>query len=161
VCTTAVPTGAYDHAMPERPLPTGQAALDLELAHLFVSIPMRLDRPRRTEYGMPPLYDVFGGISVDKHGWLIVWVAYLPSAASAPHVSVWPTAQIGASFDAVLPATAELEVVARVDTAERAVARLRHHLAEIAQTRIDPDVEYLHRAVAAYRHELGERRNRG
>lgn len=147
--------------MSERPLPTGQAALDLALAHLFVSLPMRLDRPRSTEYGMPPLYDAFGGISVDKHGWLIVWVAYLPSAASAPQMSVWPTAQAGAPFDAVLPATAELEVVARVDTAERAVARLRHHLAGIAQTRIDPDVEYLHRAVAAYRHELGERRNRG
>jgi hypothetical protein len=147
--------------MPERELPTGQAALDLTLAHLFVSMPMRLDRPRRTEYGMPPLHDVFGGISGDQHGWLIVWVAYLPSAASAPHMSVWPTAQVGASFDTVLPATAELEVVARVDTAERAAARLKHYLGGIAQTRIDPDIEYLHRAVAAYRHELRERRDRG
>jgi hypothetical protein len=147
--------------MSERELPTGQAALDLALAHLFVSMPMRLDRPRRTEYGMPPLYDVFGGISVDTRGWLIVWVAYLPSAASAPHISVWPAAQMGASFDTVLPATAELEVIARVDTAERAAARLRHYLAGIAQTRIDPDVEYLHRAAAAYRHELRERRDRG
>jgi hypothetical protein len=147
--------------MSERPLPTGQAALDLELAHLFVSTPMRLDRPRSTEYGMPPLHAAFGGISVDKRGWLIVWVAYLPSAASAPHMSVWPAAEAGVSFDAALPATAELEVIARVDTAERAAARLKHHLAGIAQTRIDPDVEYLHRAVAAYRHELRERRDRG
>jgi hypothetical protein len=147
--------------MSERPLPTGQAALDLALAHLFVSMPMRLDRPRPTEYGMPPLHDAFGGISVDKHGWLIVWVAYLPSAASAPHMSVWPTAQGGTPFDAVLPATAELEVVARVDTAERAVARLRHHMAGMAQTRIDPNVDYLHRAVSSYRHELRERRDRG
>lgn len=147
--------------MSERELPTGQAALDLALAHLFVSMPMRLDRPRRTEYGMPPLYDVFGGISVDDRGWLIVWVAYIPSAASAPHMSVWPAAQSGVPFDTVLPATAELEVVARVDTAERAAARLKHHLAGIAQTRIDPDIEYLHRAAAAYRHELRERRDRG
>jgi hypothetical protein len=147
--------------MSERPLPTGQAALDLELAHLFVSMPMRLDRPHATQYGMPPLYDVFGGVSIDRHGWLIVWVAYLPSAASAPHVSVWPTTQSGISFDSILPATAELEIVARVDTAERAAARLKHFVAGIAQTRIDPDVEYLHRAAAAYRHELRERRDRG
>jgi hypothetical protein len=147
--------------MPDRPLPTGQAALDLALAHLFVSLPMRLDRPRATQYGMPALHDVFGGISVDRHGWLLVWVAYLPSAASAPHMSVWPAVQDGIPFDAVLPATAELEIFARVDTAERAVARLKHHLRGIAQTRVDPDVEYLNRAVAAYRRELGERRNRG
>lgn len=147
--------------MSERPLPTGQAALDLELAHLFVSMPMRLDRPRRTEYGMPPLHDAFAGVSIDEHGWLIVWVAYLPSAASAPQISVWPAAQIGASFDTVLPATAELEVIARVDTADRAVARLKHHLAGVAQARIDPDVEYLHRAAAAYRRDLRERRDRG
>jgi hypothetical protein len=147
--------------MPERELPTGQAALDLALAHLFVSMPMRLDRPRRTEYGMPPLHDVFAGISVDKRGWLIVWVAYVPSAASVPQMSVWPASQAGVPFDTVLPAAAELEVVARVDTAERAAARLKHHLAGIAQTRIDPDIEYLHRAAAAYRHELRERRDRG
>ncbi len=145
--------------MPDRPLPTGQAALDLELAHLFVSMPMRLDRPRSTEYGMPPLHGVFGGVSADEHGWLFVWVAYLPSAGSAPHISVWPAAQVGASFDLVLPATAELEVIARVDTAERAAARLKHHLAGIAQRRIDPDVEYLHRAVAAYRQDLRRRRD--
>jgi hypothetical protein len=147
--------------MSDRPLPTGQAALDLQLAHLFVSMPMRLDRPRRTDHGMPPLYDVFGGISGDRRGWLLVWLAYLPSAASAPHMSVWPTVSVGASFDTVLPATAELEIIARVDTAERAAARLKHHLGGIAQTRIDPDIEYLRRAVAAYRHELGQRREQG
>jgi hypothetical protein len=147
--------------MSERPLPSGQAALDLELAHLFVSLPMRLDRPRSTTYGMPPLHDALSGISMDERGWLIVWVAYLPSAASAPRMSVWPAAAPGISFDTVLPATAELEVVARVDTAERAVARLQHFLKGIAQARVEPDVEYLHRAAASYRHELRERRDRG
>lgn len=110
---------------------------------------------------MPPLHDMFGGISADAHGWLIVWVAYLPSAGSAPHMSVWPTAQLGASFDTVLPAAAELEVIARVDSAERAVARLKHHMAGLGQTRIDPDVDYLRRATAAYRHDLRERPERG
>ena len=47
-----------------------------------------------------------------------------------------------------------------MDTADRAVARLSHHLRGIVQARINPDVDYLHRAVMAYRAELRERRDR-
>jgi hypothetical protein len=146
--------------MPDRPLPTGDAALELRLAHMFVTAPMRLDRARSTEYGAPPLYAAMGGVSMDDHGWLLAWTAYLPAVASAPHLSVWPVGQAGASFDAVLPGASELEVLARVDTPERAIARLAHHLRGLAQARVDPDMDYLRRAVAAYRAELRERRDR-
>jgi hypothetical protein len=59
----------------------------------------------------------------------------------------------------VVSATSEVEVVGRVDTAARAVARLSHHLSSVARARIEPDVEYLDRAVAAYRAELRRRRD--
>ena len=146
--------------MSNRPLPTGEAAFELELAHLFVTLPMRLDRPRRTELGARPLTAVIGGVSIDKHGWLYAWVAYVPNVASAPALSVWPTAQSATPFDAVLPAASDLELLARVDTADRAVARLSHHLSAIVQARINPDVDYLHRAVMAYRADLRARRDR-
>jgi hypothetical protein len=146
--------------MSNRPLPTGEAAFELELAHLFVTMPMRLDRPRRTELGARPLTAMIGGVSIDKHGWLFAWVAYVPNVASAPSLSVWPAAQTGAPFDAVLPAASDLQLLARVDTADRAVARLSHHLRGIVQARINPDVDYLHRAVTAYRAELRARRDR-
>jgi hypothetical protein len=146
--------------MSNRPLPTGEAAFELELAHLFVTMPMRLDRPRRTELGARPLTAMIGGVSIDKHGWLFAWVAYVPNVASAPSLSVWPAAQTGAPFDAVLPAASDLQLLARVDTADRAVARLSHHLRGIVQARINPDVDYLHRAVMAYRAELRARRDR-
>lgn len=147
--------------MSSRPLPTGEAAFALELAHLFVTMPMRLDKQRRTELGARPLQAVIGGVSIDRHGWLFAWVAYVPTVASAPSISVWPAAQTGAPFDAVLPAASDLEIVARVDTADRAVARLAHHLSVRVQARINPDVEYLHRAVMAYRAHLRELRDRG
>jgi hypothetical protein len=146
--------------MSNRPLPTGEAAFALELAHLFVTLPMRLDRPRRTELGARPLTALIGGVSMDTRGWLFAWVAYVPTVASAPALSVWPAAQTNAPFDAVLPAASDLELLARVDTADRAVARLSHHLSGIVQARINPDVDYLHRAVMAYRAELRARRDR-
>ena len=146
--------------MSNRPLPTGEAAFELELAHLFVTMPMRLDRPRRTELGARPLTAMIGGVSIDKHGWVFAWVAYVPNVASAPSLSVWPAAQSGTPFDAVLPAASDLQLLARVDTADRAVARLSHHLRGIVQARINPDVDYLHRAVMAYRADLRERRDR-
>ena len=149
-------------AMSNRPLPTGEAAFELELAHLFVTMPMRLDRPRRTELGARPLHAAaIAGVSIDTHGWLFAWVAYIPTVASAPSLSVWPAALTGTPFDAVLPAASELELLARVDTADRAVARLSHHLSMLVQTRINPDLEYLGRAVMAYRAELRARRDRG
>jgi hypothetical protein len=143
-----------------RPLPSGEAAFALELAHLFVTLPMRLDRPHGTELGARPLQAVIGGVSIDRHGWLFAWVAYIPTIASAPSLSVWPTALVGTRFDAVLPAASDLELLVRIDTAERAVARLSHHLRVLVQARIDPDIEYLHRAVAAYRAELRAQRDR-
>lgn len=147
-------------SMGNRPLPTGEAAFELALAHLFVTLPMRLDRPRSTELGARPLQAVIGGVSADTHGWLFAWVAYVPTVASAPALSVWPAAQTGSPFDAVLPAASDLELLARVDTGDRAVARLTHHLRMIVQARINPDMDYLNRAVAAYRAELRARRDR-
>jgi hypothetical protein len=67
---------------------------------------------------------------------------------------------LGAPFDIVLPAAAEVEVLARVDTPERAVGRLAHHLEDVSMVRINPDMEYLHRAVAAYRQDLRRERER-
>jgi hypothetical protein len=145
--------------MGNRPLPTGDEALALELAHLFVSAPMRLETPRRTEHGMPPLRVLIGGVSIDNKGWLYAWVAYVPSPEDVPSLSVWPVAQTGVRFSSVLSATSEVEVAGRVDTPARAVARLSHHLSTVARARIDPDVEYLDRAVAAYRAELRRRRD--
>lgn len=145
--------------MSSRPLPTGDEALELELAHLFVSPPMRLETPRRTEHGMPPLRVLIGGVSIDTKGWLFAWVAYMQSAEDVPNLSVWPVAQTGGRFSSVLSATAEVEVVGRVDTPARAVARLSHHLSSVARARIDPDVAYLDRAVAACRADLRRRRD--
>jgi len=145
--------------MSNKPLPTGDEALALELAHLFVSAPMRLEAPRRTEHGMPPLRVLVGGVSIDRKGWLHAWVAYVPSPDDVPSLTLWPVVQVGVPFSSVLSATSEIEVVGRVDTPARAVARLRHHLSSIARARIDPDVEYLDRAVAAYRAELRRRRD--
>jgi hypothetical protein len=145
--------------MSNRPLPTGDEALALELGHLFVSAPMRLETPRRTEYGMPPLRVLIGGVSIDNKGWLYAWVAYVPSADDVPNLTVWPVARSGTPFSAVMSATSEVEVVGRVDTPARAVARLTHHLSSVARARIDPDLEYLDRAVAAYRAELRRRRD--
>ena len=145
--------------MSNKPLPTGDDALALELGHLFVSAPMRLETPRRTEHGMPPLRVLIGGVSIDNKGWLYSWVTYVPTADDVPSLTVWPVAQVGVPFSAVVSATSEVEVVGRVDTAGRAVARLSHHLASVARARIEPDVEYLDRAVAAYRAELRRRRD--
>jgi hypothetical protein len=64
------------------------------------------------------------------------------------------------SFDLMLPARAEVEVLARVDTPERAAGRLSRHLHAISMIRIDPDMEFLHRAVASYRAELKRERDR-
>jgi hypothetical protein len=143
-----------------RPLPTGDEALELELAHLFVSPPMRLETPRRTEHGMPPLRVLIGGVSVDNKGWLFAWVAYMQSADDVPSLSLWPVVQTGVRFSSAVSATTEIEVVGRVDTPARAVARLSHHLSSVARARIDPDIAYLDRAVAAYRADLRRRRDR-
>src|SRR5205823_10419198 len=113
--------------MSNKPLPTGDEALALGLAHLFVSAPMRLEAPRCTEHGMP-LRVLVGGVSIDNKGWLYAWVAYVPSPDDVPELTVWPVAQVGVPFSAVLSATSEVEVVGRVDTPRRAVARLTHHL---------------------------------
>jgi len=145
--------------MSNKPLPAGDDALALELGHLFVSAPMRLETPRRAEHGMPPLRVLIGGVSIDTKGWLYAWVAYVPTPDDVPGLTVWPLAQVGVPFSAVVSATSEVEVVGRVDTAARAVARLSHHLSSVARARIDPDVEYLDRAVAAYRAELRRRRD--
>jgi len=145
--------------MDNKPLPTGDDALALELGHLYVSAPMRLETPRRTEHGMPPLRVLIGGVSIDNKGWLYAWVAYVPSADDLPTLMVWPRAQGSVPFSSVVSATSEVEVVGRVDTPARAVARLSHHLSSVARARIDPDVDYLDRAVAAYRAELRRRRD--
>jgi len=84
----------------------------------------------------------------------------VPTPEDVPSLTVWPVAQVGVPFSAVVSATSEVEVVGRVDTPARAVARLSHHLSSVARARIDPDVEYLDRAVAAYRAELRRRRDR-
>lgn len=145
--------------MSNRPLPTADEALELELAHLFVGPPMRLETPRRTEQGMEPQRVLIGGISIDNKGWLFAWVAYMPSPDDVPNLSVWPVAQTPVRLSSALTAMSDVEVVGRVDTPARAVARLSHRLASIVRARIDPDVEYLDRAVAAYRAELRRRRD--
>jgi hypothetical protein len=146
--------------MSAHPLPSGDAARQLQLSHLYVSSPIKLNTPRRTALGQAPARAALGGVSSDRKGWLYAWVAYLPSTADAPSLSVWPTVQVGARFDVVLPAAAEVEVLARVDTPERAVGRLAHHLGDVSMVRIDPDMEYLRRAVAACRQELRRERER-
>jgi len=145
--------------MSATPLPSGDAARDLELSHLYVTTPIKLNTPRPTVLGRPPSRGAIGGVSSDRKGWLFAWVAYMPSAADAPALSVWPTVQRGARFDVVLPAAAEVEVLARVDTPERAVGRLAHHLRELTMATIDPDMDYLRRAVAAYRADLRRERD--
>ena len=145
--------------MSNKPLPTGDDALALELGHLYVSAPMRLETPRRTDHGMPPLRVLIGGVSIDTKGWLYAWVAYVPTADDVPTLMVWPRAQGSVPFSSVVSATSEVEVVGRVDTPARAVARLSHHVSSVARARIDPDVDYLDRAVAAYRAELRRRRD--
>jgi hypothetical protein len=145
--------------MSATPLPSGDAARDLELSHLYVTTLIKLNTPRPTVLGQPPSRAAIGGVSSDRKGWLLAWVAYVPSAADAPALSVWPTVQRGARFDVVLPAAAEVEVLARVDTPERAVGRLAHHLRELTMATIDPDMEYLRRAVAAYRADLRRERD--
>jgi hypothetical protein len=146
--------------MSARPLPSGDAARQLELSHLYVTEPIRLNTARPTALGQAPAQAALGGVSSDQKGWLFAWVAYLPSTADAPTLSVWPTVPVGARFDIVLPAAAEVEVLVRVDTPERAVGRLAHHLEDVSMVRINPDVEYLRRAVAAFRQELRRERDR-
>lgn len=145
--------------MSATPLPSGDAARQLELAHLYVTTPIRLNAARRGPPGQVPARAVIGGVSSDRKGWLFAWVAYMPSVSEAPSLSVWPTVQRGARFDVVLPATAEVEVLVRVDTPERAVGRLTHHLGDLTMVHIDPDMDYLRRAVAAYRAELRRERD--
>lgn len=146
--------------MSAHPLPSGDAARQLELSHLYVTEPIRLNAARRGPLGQAPARAALGGVSADRKGWLYSWVAYLPSTADAPTLSLWPTASVGARFDLVLPAAAEVEVLVRVDTPERAVGRLAHHLEDVSMVRIDPDMEYLRRAVAARRQELRRERDR-
>jgi hypothetical protein len=141
------------------PLPEGDDARQLELAHLYVTTPVKLNAGRRGPTGLEPAFAAVGGVSSDRKGWLFAWVAYVASASEAPGFSVWPAVQ-GVAFDLMLPASAEVEVLARVDTPERAVGRLAHHLHDISMVRIDPDVDYLRRAVAAYRAELRRERDR-
>jgi len=143
-----------------RPLPAGDDARRLELSHLYLTAAVRLNTARRTSPGQPPFRAAIGGISIDRKGWLFAWTAYLESTADAPDMSVWPTAGRGVPFDAVLPAATEVEVLVRVDTPERAVGRLAHHLRDISMVQIDPNVDYLRRAVAAFRAELRRERDR-
>ena len=146
--------------MSATPLPTGDDARLLELSHLYVTAPVRLNSGRRGPPGQPPAYAAIGGVSCDRKGWLFAWVAYVASTADAPALSVWPAVLRGVPLDAMLPAAADVEVLARVDTPERAVGRLAHHLHAISMVQIDPDVDYLRRAVAAYRAELRRERDR-
>src|SRR5437763_824730 len=95
--------------MSNKPLPIGEEALALELGHLFVSAPMRLETPRRTEYGMPPLRVLVGGVSIDNKGWLYAWVAYVPTPDDVPNLTVWPVAQVGVPFSSVVSATSEAD----------------------------------------------------
>jgi len=141
------------------PLPTGENARRLELTHLYVTAPLKLNAARRGPLGQPPARAAIGGVSCNAKGWLFAWVAYVESTADVPALSVWPTVR-GLSFDVVLPATAEVEILARVDTPERAVGRLAHHVHDISMVRINPDLDYLGRAVAAYRGELRRERDR-
>ena len=141
-------------------LPSGDAARQLELSHLYVTTPIKLNAPRQAARGQPPARAAIGGISADRKGWLLAWIAYLPSTADAPSFSLWPTVPVGARFDLVLPAAAEVEVLVRVDTPDRAVGRLAHNLHEVSMVRITPDMDYLHRAVAAYRQDLRRERDR-
>jgi hypothetical protein len=142
------------------PLPEGDDARRLELAHLYVTAPVRLNAGRRGPPGQPPAHVAIGGVSSDRKGWLFAWVAYVASVSDAPAFSVWPTVQRGVPFDVMLPASAEVEILARVDTPERAVGRLSYHLHDVSMVRIDPDMDYLGRAVAAYRGELRRERDR-
>jgi hypothetical protein len=146
--------------MSASPLPTGDAAWRLELAHLYVTTPVRLNTARPSAAGQAPAHAAVGGVSCDRKGWLFAWVAYVPSTADAPTVSVWPVVQRGGSFDVTLPGSADLEVLARTDTPERAVGRLARHLESLSMARIVPDIDYLRRAVAAYRAELRRERDR-
>jgi hypothetical protein len=141
------------------PLPTGDDARRLELVHLFVTAPLRLNAARRGPPGQTPARAAVGGVSCNTKGWLVSWVAYVESTADVPAFSVYPAMQRGVSFDLMLPATAEVEVLARVDTPERAVGRLSHQLHSLTMVRIDPDMDYLGRAVAAYRGELRRQRD--
>jgi hypothetical protein len=143
-----------------KPLPSGDDARRLELSHLYLTAAIKLNTARRTSPGQPPFRGAIGGISIDRKGWLFAWAAYVATTADVPELSVWPAAQRGVPFDVVLPAAAEVEVLVRIDTPERAVGRLAHHLHDISMVRIDPDVDYLRRAVAAYRHELRLERDR-
>jgi hypothetical protein len=142
------------------PLPTGDDARRLELVHLYVTAPLRLNAARRGPIGQAPARAAVGGVSCNTKGWLFAWVAYVETTADAPTLSVWPAVQRGVPFDLMLPATAEVEVLARVDTPERAVGRLSHHLHDLTMVRIDPDMDYLGRAVAAFRAELRRERDR-
>jgi hypothetical protein len=106
------------------------------------------------------MHAAIGGVSINPKGWLFAWIPYVATTPDAPELSVWPAAGRGVPFDVVLPAAAEVEVLARVDTPERAVGRLAHHLRDISMLQIDPDVDYLRRAVAAFRAELRRERDR-
>jgi hypothetical protein len=142
------------------PLPSGDDARRLELSHLYLTAPVRLNAGRRGAPGLPALHAAIGGVSIDLKGWLFAWMAYVETAADVPGLSVWPAAGRGVPFDPVLPADAEVEVLARVDTPERAVGRLARHLQDVAMLRIEPDIDYLRRAVAAFRAERRRERDR-
>ena len=145
--------------MSATPLPTGDDARGLELVHLYVTAPLRLNAARRGPPGQAPARAAVGGVSCNTKGWLFAWVAYVETTADVPAFSVYPAMQRGVSFDLMLPATAEVEVLARVDTPERAVGRLSHQIHSLTMVRIDPDMDYLGRAVAAYRGELRRQRD--
>ena len=73
------------------------------------SCPHPTGLPRVDEHGMP-LRVLVGGVSIDNKGWLYAWVAYVPSPDDVPELTVWPVAQVGVPFSAVLSATSEVEL---------------------------------------------------
>jgi hypothetical protein len=74
------------------PLPSGDDARRLELSHLYLTAPVRLNAGRRGAPGLPALHAATGGASIDRKGWLFAWMAYVETAADVPELSVWPAA---------------------------------------------------------------------
>jgi hypothetical protein len=141
------------------PLPSGDDARRLELSHLYLPAPVRLNTGRLGPPGQPAMHAAIGGVSIDAR--LALRLDRL-RRGDLGRTGAQRLAGRGAGvpFDVVLPAAAEVEVLARVDTPERAVGRLAHHLRDISMLQIDPDVDYLRRAVAAVRAELRRERDR-
>ena len=95
--------------MSASPLPSGDDARRLELSHLYLTAPVRLNTGRLGPPGQPAMHAAIGGVSISRKGWLFAWIAYVAATSDAPELSVWPAAGRGVPFDVVLPAAAEVD----------------------------------------------------